>query len=325
MKTENKPEIEFLKKRTFSELIHVTVDFIRVNFKPLIKSIFYLTGPALIIIAGVVIHLIGRAFNLIKNSVANESIAESFIFEFVISGLLLLVISFFGVVLLLCISKNIVLVYQTDKSKLDDVSYIWSKCREDFWRTSLNYFGSFFVIFIPAMIILIPLAFIAAFIPLVGQLFLMFLSAILGMFFILTMLITLYEKKSIVDSVGRSFTLLKGYWLPSTGFHLVINLMANIISFIFIIPVYVVMIIYMFHNIDTGSAPSFDLPLYLEIIISICFIIFIILTIILYSFQLIGMSFQYYSLVETKESKGLLQRIDSIGTSEPVQKSDESY
>ncbi|WKZ59837.1 MAG: hypothetical protein QY309_18495 [Cyclobacteriaceae bacterium] len=325
METVSKPDIEFYKKRSFGDLIHITIDFIRVNFKPLIKNLFFLTGPILIIISGIVIHLISRVFTLIKNSVANEFASEGLIFEFVVSGLLLLLVSFFGVVLLLCISKTIVLTYQTDKSKLNDVNFIWSKCREDFWRTSLNYFASFFVIILPFFLLMIPVIFIVAFIPLIGQLFAMFVSALFSMFFILTLLITLYENKGIVDSIGRSFTLLKDSWVSSAGFYLVINIMANIISFIFIIPLYVVMFIYMFHNIDGGNAPSFELPLYLEIIISVCFIFFIVLTIILYSFQLIGMSFQYYSLVETKESKGLLQKIDTIGTSVPDQKSDDSY
>jgi len=325
MEIENKPEIEFYKKRSFGDLIHITIDFIRVNFKPLMKNLFYLSGPILIIIAGVVIHLINRVFTLIKNSVANEFPSESLIFEFVVSGFLLLLVSFFGVVLLLCISKTIVLTYQTDKSKLYDVNYVWSKCREDFWRTSLNYFASFFVIILPFFLLMVPVIFIVAFIPLIGQLFVMFISALFSMFFVLTLLITLYEKKGIIDAIGRSFTLLRDSWMSSGGFYLVINLMANIISFIFIIPLYIVMFIYVFHNIDGGSASSFELPVYLEVIVSLCFIFFIVLTIILYSFQLIGMSFQYFSLVEAKESKGLLQRIDSIGMSVPDQKTDESY
>lgn len=325
MQTENNPDFSFYQKRSFSDLIHVTIDFIRVNFKPLIKNLLYLTGPVLIVIAGIVIHLISRAFSLIKSSIGDESVAESFVFEFIISGLLLLFVSFFSVVLLLCISKTFVLTFQSDKEKLKDINYIWLKCREDFWRTSMNYFSSFFVIILPFVLLIMPIFFIVAFIPLVGQLFLMFIVALFSMFFVLTLLISLYENKSIIKSIGRSFTLLKDSWLSAAGFYFIINLMANIISFIFLIPLYIVMFIYLFHNIDAGASPSLQMPFYLELLVSVCFVFFIVLTIILYSFQLIGMSFQYFSLVESKESKGLLEKIESIGTLKDLKKSDELY
>jgi hypothetical protein len=320
------PPIEYYKKRSFGELINVTIEFIRINFKSLTKSILYIAGPAIIIIAGIVVHLLGRGLNMARNAIAGETDGlEGMIGELLISVFLLLVVSFFGVVLLLCLSKIFVDVYQNNKDKLGDTAYLWAECKKIFGSAMLNYFMAFIVIVIPFFLILIPVFFVAAFIPLVGQLILMFISAAFSMYFVLTLLITLFENKSITDSMGRSFALLKDSWLSATGFYFIINLIANFISLIFILPLYIMFFIYLFHDIRGGGTPTFQIPLYLELLATLLFVFFIVSTVILYSFQLIGMSFQYFSLREHKESVGLLKKIATLGENPAPEKKDESY
>ena len=324
MQTET--HIEYFKRRSFGDLINITIEFIRINFKALIKSLLYIAGPAIIIISGIVLHLMSKAFNLLKNSVAGESdLFEGMIGEFIISIFLLLIVSFVGVVLLLCLSKAFLNTYQTDKEKLGDPQYMWSQCKKDFGTVSLNYFLSFFIVIIPFMLLLMPVFLVAAFVPIIGQLVLLAISAAFGMFYLLVLLISMLENKSIVDSVSRAFTLLKDSWMSATGYYLVINLMANFISIIFILPLYVMFIFYLLHNADPGSTPTFELPAYLEIISAVLFIFFIVSTVILYSFQVIGMGFQYYSLREHKESTGLLQKIESIGEDSSPEEKDEQF
>jgi hypothetical protein len=318
--------IEYYKNRSFGDLINITIEFIRVNFKPLLKSLLYIAGPAIVIIAGIVLHLMGRAFNLLKNSMAGETdFFEGMIGELLISVALLLVVSFFGVVLLLCLSKAFIETYQSGKENMDNPQHLWSACKKDFAGASAKYFLSFFFIMIPFFLLLIPVFFVAVFVPIVGQLFLMFASAVFSMYYILTLLISLYENKSITDAAGRSFALLKNSWMSATGFYFVINLMANFISIIFILPLYVMFIFYLLHSVDSGTTPTLELPTYLEIISGILFIFFIVSTVILYSFQLIGMSFQYFSLREQKESVGLLEKIAAIGESPADEKKDEHF
>ncbi len=320
------PQIEYYKYRKFGELINVTIDFIRLNFKSLTLNILYIAGPAIVIIAGIVIHLLGRGITLLRNSLAGETGGiEGMLGEIVVSVLLLLAVSFVGVVILLCLSKVFVDTYQNQKEKLSDTVYLWSECKKIFGSAMLNYFLSFFVIILPFFLVLIPVFFVAAFLPLIGQLVLMFISAGFSMYFVLTLLITLYENKSITDAMSRSFTLLKDGWLTATGFYFIINLIANFISVIFILPLYIIFFIYLLHDMQGGTVPTFQMPFYVELISTILFIFFIVSTVILYGFQLIGMSFQYFSLREHKESVGLLEKISTLGETPAPQKKDESY
>jgi hypothetical protein len=315
--------IELFKERSFSELISVTFEFIRLNFKPLIRSLLYIAGPAIIIVSGVIIHLAGRILYWIKSSAQQIDISEdSILIESILYGFVLMLISFCVVVLLLGITHAFIEFYKDNK--IITVESVWSHCKINFIKIAFRYFSSLVVIVLPALIVVVPLILILAFIPIIGQLIFMIVGAALGTLFILTIVTSLMENNGIVDSLKLTITRLKGSFTQAVGFHFIINLIANFTSLIFIIPIYIVMIFYFLHSVQNTNVPTFDFPIYMQIILSLLFILFIVSTVIMYSFQLIGISFLYFSLKEKKEATGLMSRIQNIGQTESKPR-DEHY
>jgi hypothetical protein len=82
----------------------------------------------------------------------------------------------------------------------------------------------------------------------------------------------------------------------------------------------------MFHSIEAGTAYQPESS-GLQIGMTIFFTLYYLLMMVLYCLPQIGVAFQYFNLVELKESKGLLNSIESFGQNQPppAQQQDEHY
>jgi hypothetical protein len=80
----------------------------------------------------------------------------------------------------------------------------------------------------------------------------------------------------------------------------------------------------MMHTIKNSA---FEEPSLLsELVNDVFFVLYFLVSFLLYVIPLVGISFQYFNLVELKESRGLMSKIDTIGQApaEPTS-SDEHY
>ncbi|QKJ99168.1 MAG: hypothetical protein HND40_06140 [Ignavibacteriota bacterium] len=140
--------------------------------------------------------------------------------------------------------------------------------------------------------------------------FLFFILFILLVFIMVKMclayMIMLYERIGIWASIQRSFYLTKNKWWFSFGLIFVLSLIQSLMGFIFQIPQYIIMVTTMFNSLDGSGVSGVT-----EILIMLTSIIAA-FQYLLFSLIIIALAFLYFSLVEQKEGKGLIERIESI-------------
>ena len=108
------------------------------------------------------------------------------------------------------------------------------------------------------------------------------------------------------DAMSRCFYLIKNKWWFTFGLLFVLGLIQGFMGFLFQIPQYIAMFFVAFNSFDGSGINSTT-----EIILMVTTIISS-LNLLFYSISFVGIAFHYFSLVEQKEAKGLLNKIESI-------------
>ncbi|NOZ34534.1 MAG: hypothetical protein GXO80_04460, partial [Chlorobi bacterium] len=117
-------------------------------------------------------------------------------------------------------------------------------------------------------------------------------------------LIIIYENKSATESISRSFEIIKGKWWQTFGLILVFGLIIGSMSYIFIIPIYAVVIVAFLSGTQIAAGSVILLSLF----------IFLYFTAYLFfmSMQQIMVAFQYFNIRSGKEGLHLKDRIAAI-------------
>ena len=322
--------IEFQRTRDFSKKLNATFEFIRQNFKPLGKSILFIAGPAALVGSVIAGSFMGEFLNLGSTAQSNPEALTSYFLTVSFWGQMLLIFVFLTVSFVVAIAtiNCYLILYDQKKTNQIEVSEVWDQVRKVFWP----YLGSsilFFVLIIIAyVILLIPifiLANISGVLVVFGVIFI--IGAIIFLIFSssLTYFIQLYEKKSFMDAVVRSFKLINnGKWWSTFGLIMVLYLIMMTISYIFIIPYYAVLFTNTLHSISTGTEvePSSSWKIWTIVF----FTLYYMAQMIMYALPNVGIAFQYFNLVELKEAKGLMNQIENLGqSSTPDHRPEEHY
>lgn len=123
-----------------------------------------------------------------------------------------------------------------------------------------------------------------------------YLSIVLSM---LTLIIVM-EGDPLFEAISRSFYLIKGKWWSTFGLLFVMSIIVTIMQFAFNIPTYVITFTRAFNQ----ELAVFNLTTILSNIFSTLGVVLI------YPLSFIALAFQYFNLVELKESAGLKLEIE---------------
>jgi len=312
-------EIEFQQARDFSKKINATFEFIKQNIGPLGKSILFIAGPPVLIASLLMGNFFSEFFNLAQgmsggmgNDMAqNYFMSVSFWVQMATMFVFLLVSSVINIATV----NNYIILYAEKKTNKIEVSEVWDRVRATFWM----YFGTtFFFVFLAVgayIVLLIPifiLGEISGFLIVFGVLF--FIVAIIYLAFAvsLTFFIRGYEKKGFFQSIIRSYNLVRGKWWSTFGLILVLSVIVSTISYIFIIPWYVMTVVSALHNtgVSDFQGPSSSWQIWTIIFFTLYYLV----QMILYALPNVGIAFQYFNLVELKEARGLMSKIETIGS-----------
>ena len=311
--------IEFHRTRDFSRKLNATFEFIKQNFKSLGKSILFIAGPPLLLASLIIGSFIGEFVSFTQMAAMNGGQVEgmeNYFFSASFWLQLLLMIVFFTVsgVMNIATIYNYIMLYEEKRTNEIEVSEVWERVRATFWM----YFGTMvlFVILCIAMyiVLMIPFGILVLISPVLVAFggFFMFFGFIYAIFAIsLTFFIRGYEKKGFFESIGRSFTLVKSKWWSTFGLLVVLYLVMMIVSYIFLIPYYVIADTMSLHDISNtafaeASASS-------QLITTIFFTLFYLVQMVLAALPNVGIAFQYFNLVELKEARGLITQIETFG------------
>lgn len=328
---ENFTPIEFQQARDFSKKINTTFEFLKQNFKPLFKSMLFIAGPPMLVGSVLAGSLYSDYFGFIgklgqsqdPTDAATNFFGSPLLWIEVVIAVLFVFIS---AVMIISVVYNYMLEYEEKKSNTIDVNDIWERVR----NTLPTYIGTvlgYWVLVIAAYILVVlmiigtaaispGLAFLVGFVVVIG---LIYAAIALSLFFF----IRAYENLGFFESISRSFFLIRDKWWSTFGLLFILGLVQSTIASLFLIPSYINFFVSMMHTIDGN--PFQEPSLFSETINTIFMTLYFIVSFLLYALPLVALAFQYLNLVEMKEAKGLLSKIETLGQAPEAPKTDEQY
>ena len=292
-------KISFYEKRDFGEKINVTFAFLRQNFVPLGKSILFIAGPFILLVAvfaGIYQATVldagtGGSFDI--TAIAAQGGFSSFLSIFV-SALLIAVVYAY-----------LVLYVEGNDYRNITVSDVWNTAKQHYLSIVLSIFVysvlfviGFVLLFIPGFMVLAALSFL--------------------------FIIQMKERISFGAAFSRCFKLVSDNYLSTLGLIFVMTFLVSIISIIVTLPLTIALGVPAFFSISQGPAMS-DTEGLTKVLFIVLQVVSSLVSYLLYAILLIAIAFQYSNLVEKKEAAGLLESVGTIGGAQPAAGEDETY
>lgn len=286
----NTQKIIFYKQRNFSRKINATVEFIRQNIKPLGKAILYILGP-MAVLNGL---LFSQYMNFMFTGMSPQDPVNAqnpFYFITNPSYVGFVILSSFSAILNIAVILNYLKIYREKYPEEITVVEVLNASWRDVLPLLLlgiiimifSFFG-FFAFVIPGLylIVVLPLSIPAYF----------------------------FERKGIIEAIGRSFNLIKGKWWSTFGLLFVSSILMYVVSMMFVAPFYVFYFLAIFSLTEPGSTDISTFWFQGGMTLSV--MLMFLGSFLTYSIPIIALSFQYFNLVERKESVGLLSDIEQL-------------
>jgi hypothetical protein len=312
-------KIDFHKARDFGETLNVSFLFVRQHFKGMMLGMLFIAGPFVLVGSVIPILLFSRLSGGVS---ASEDLvgpgSGNWLVNAGASMLVNVLALLLGMVMAIGVIYEYILLYyrRGDQPGGIETGELWQAIRRDFWRLlGVNFglvlllgFGAFCLNFV-AVLLGTPLGAAGIFLLLCGA---FFLEIYLAVPLTLVVITSLHERISLFEALTRAFYLVKGYWWQTFGLILICVLMQYALLLLCMVPF---MIIGFTSEMFTEMGTSLGSTVVFALCISIAITLIITLSFCLF---LTVSAFQYFSLVERKESVGLLQKIESMGTDAPA-------
>lgn len=297
----HQPQIEFYKKRQFGEKLNATFTFIRENAKPYLKVQLMIAGPILLIA-----NILVNQFALGMFDFNGEFSANFLIDLFQMYGLILL-IGLVSTTVMPAVTYGYMTAYKTTAPNDISVANVTNRFTSRFFNILGLNILTYIVTIIAMIFFVIPGIYVAVVLSLGAS-------------------IIVFENSNPIDAFGRAFTLIKGKWWSTFGLLVVISIIGYIINLFFGLPRTIVLGIDMFTSLDaTGGIEGMDMENSTNQVWNILFSIFETFgSILSYSLIYMALAFQYFNLVERRESRGLMSKIEQMDA-DGEEESDEQY
>jgi hypothetical protein len=314
--------IVFQKTRDFSNKLNATFEFFKQNFKSLAKCLLYFVGPPALVTSLLIGSVFGDYIKMVMSLAAGGG--QSALTDFLASVNFWLAVGFAVVigtitaVMMTSTINNYVILYNAKKSNQIETEEVWELVKKTFWMYFSTLIGYVLLLVAAYVVLLIPivaLAQVSGF--LVFFLVLAFIIAIMYFFIATSLIFSIrgFERVGFFESISRSIYLIRGKWWSTFGLLIIFSFIVSTVSSIFILPWYVSFIISTLHNVERGvnAAPTESNSLLAVISFSLYYMVYYVLS----SLPQLGLIFQYFNLVEQKESKGLMEQMGALGSPEP--------
>ena len=293
-------KINFYEKRDFGEKINVTFAFLRQNFAPLAKSILFIAGPAILLIA-----VVGGIYQATVMDTTLESGAVDYL-QIVSQGSLTSFLSIFvSALLVTVVYAYLVLYVEREDYHSITVTEVWERVKQHYLVVVVSTFVYSVLVVLGFMLLIIP-GFIAI--------------AALSFLFI----IQIKEDLSLGAAFSRCFKLVSDNYLSTLGLILVMSVLIGIISMVVMLPFGIALGVPAFFTLSQGAGLE-DAGGMMKVLLIAFQALSSLLSYLLYAILLIAIAFQYANLVEKKEAAGLLESVNTIGQTERPTHDDETY
>ncbi|MCO5937347.1 hypothetical protein NAF17_17505 [Mucilaginibacter sp. RB4R14] len=268
------PKVELLRIRKLGEVVDDSILFLKQNYRPLLKSYFFICG--VFWVAGIISAMFGQT-QTFQLQAKGES---AFSYTYIIA----MILAFLNYLLTTITILSYISLYQQYDKQPPSVEDVWSYVRYYFMRV----LGSAVV-----LLIMNALAFLLCFFP--------------GIYFVpLNMLIItvmVIENGGLRYSYGKARQLLKKNWWTLLSSLMVITFVNVAALILLCIPVAIIIfLLYFFAHINDNNA----IYLTLSFIMSFAQVFYILPVIVL--------ALSFYSFNEQQDDNSLLKRINMLGT-----------
>ena len=320
------PQQTFYKKRPFGDKLNATFVFIRENARPFLKVQLLIAGPILLLMTILINQF---SFDVVNLGFSPDDLSASDLLSmFKLYGLLI-VSGIITSAIMPAITFSYMSQYQSTSPEMIRNSDITSGLGSRLF----NLIGYNLL----TTLILGAVAFILAFAIGFSASASAFLVVLFGFALLLSVIyiavtlslgpaIIVFEKNNPIDAIGRSFRLIQGKWWSTFGLIIVVGILATIINQLFGLPRAVFFGIKAFSSFEEGG----DLSNMIQMssgdqALNILFSVFETFgSIVTNSLIFIAIAFQYFNLVERKESRGLMTQIEQLDD-ESKEDGDEVY
>lgn len=280
----------FNKKRDFGEIINATFTFIKQHFKPLFKGGLFIAGP--VVLFGGIFNSIFTThfFTLTKNPNPNPSFLTSALGYMGIGYLFLCV----GFVMFSAVILSYVKLYVGGKENIS-VSDLWNACKGKILPLIGLGIVAYFMIAIGFVVLILPGIYLALALSFSG-------------------VAVVLENKGVFSSISRSFQVVSGHWWSLFGLMFVISIITAIISYAFMIPMYLVLFLYGMNNSADPQTAADTIIGFSSTFSAIYTPFYMLVSMLVSTISIIALVVKYYSILEEKEGIGILQEIDSLDT-----------
>jgi hypothetical protein len=327
------------QERDFGTKISACFTFVGATFRPFIKSVLFFISP-LAVLAGIFGGLYqSKAMDSILNPTTGGGNTSGFgtnpflaVMEAMNSKgigvtspqyLLMLFFTILGSLAMTIISFAAMRAYRADGEI--SVDSIWENFKQIFGKTLLTMLVNFtLLMFLILVISIFGGLLFGTIASTTGKVFMVIVLAIIiivplmyfGIVFSLSPAITAFEGKTPMESIRRAFFLIKDKWWSTFGLLMTLALVSSFMGYIFTIPAAIIPLLKGFGVISNSPITNF--------LIILTTVFSMLGTFLLSALGHFGLGFQYFNLVERKEGTGLLQQINTIGTTlKPSEEEDE--
>ena len=294
-----KPRIEFYRQRTFSEKMNVTFEFIRENWRPLLKYSFYLIMPICLIQSFAMNSFINTYMNAITNSSGGNLFDSSIISTLANYGILMFC-SVIGMAIMSGMIYALMQTYATRENRLQDITLNDFKdiLTRNIWKYILV-FITFMIIYLLMVLFVVFLAYLSTMtLILTIPLFIVFILLIVPLMLIIPVYI--FERDiNIFAAIKKAWKLGIATLWGMLGLMIVLYIISNVIQTVTMLPWYLTVFISTIFSLTSESTmnQSFTykfIAYILGLIQSFGMYVSVIISII-------GLAFQYFHAREKVE------------------------
>ena len=317
------PFLELHKQRNFSDKISASLDFIRLNGKPLVKSCLVIAGPVLLVgalITGDSYQNMINAMTLIQqDEVAGLDSMSRMGVSIILGSLVTLV----GGLLIVTVLYEYMKLYEKKQSSEISVADVWAQVKQNFGSLAATALLYGLLIMFMGFGAALTLGLFGAASPvlvviLVIPVFAFFMYVAIN--FSLVLVIESFESVDALSAFNRSAKLIKGYWWSTFGIIIATSIIASMVTYMISILTTVVMMVGFLHDGEM-TEPNLFMKIITYVTVAITSIVGYLVQIL----PLLAMAFQYFNLVELKEARGLMSKIESFGKTDLAASDEEHY
>jgi hypothetical protein len=300
--------IEFQKTRDFSNKMNATIEFVKQNIKSLGRCTLYFIGPPALVVGLLMGTVVGNTQAFIRQ--IQDGFGTTDWANLVLKILLIIIgITVTSVITTAAVNGYIIL-YRTKQSNQIEPEEVWLYIKKTFFMYFGIMLGVVVVFVLGAVVLTLPVILLVEINGVLGALgVIAFFIGIMYLAFAnaLVIIVRGFEDAGFIQCFKRSMFLTRGKWWSTFGLMLVFALIVSILSSLVAIPWSITNSIGQLHRTSEDLDSGTD---WFGIISNTCSYLIQYLLGILPQIALI---FQYFNLVEMKESRGLMQKMETMG------------